>query len=207
LYFAGSISDSRAHDLLHCYADTVDTVLRAGVVRVEGADWRLAPGVVAFLKLAEASLAHFPPQEWIFGSPLRDPLAATATKPACFLAMPYGPPWFGAVRDAVESAATTAGYEFDIASNIAMPGGIMNQVWNSVRSAEVVVADLTGLNANVMYELGVAHALGKATILITQHTDQLPFDVSGMRWHAYDLSDLRTLNGSLLKSFAETQRK
>jgi len=203
LYFAPAIADADAKRLVYCYTDTKQPLSGTGVVLVERGEWRLAPGVVGFLKLAEASLASFPPHNWIFGSPLRDPLAQPVPQPACFLAMPYGPTWFGQVRDAVERAATTAGKKFDIASDIARPGDIMTQVWTLEREAQVVVADLTGLNPNVMYELGVAHSLGKPTILITQHPDKLPFDITRMRWHAYDLSSLNQLESNLLRSFSE----
>jgi nucleoside 2-deoxyribosyltransferase len=49
-----------------------------------------------------------------------------------------------------------------------------------VRST-VVVAEITPVNANVFYELGYAHALGKQTILLAERGRTLPFDVSGYR--------------------------
>lgn len=42
-----------------------------------------------------------------------------------------------------------------------------------------MIADLTGLNPNVMYELGIRHALCKKTILITQDLSEIPFDLKG----------------------------
>jgi hypothetical protein len=50
----------------------------------------------------------------------------------------------------------------------------------------VVIAEITPVNANVFYELGYAHALGKDTILLAERGKQLPFDVSGYRCIFYD---------------------
>ena len=52
---------------------------------------------------------------------------------------------------------------------------------SGISDADLVVADLTGLNANVMYEVGVAHALRKPTLVVTQEIDELPFDLRTSR--------------------------
>ena len=57
---------------------------------------------------------------------------------------------------------------------------ITEQVFSQIRDADLVIADVTGGNANVMYELGLRHTLHKATIQIGEH-GQLPFDISAIR--------------------------
>jgi hypothetical protein len=47
----------------------------------------------------------------------------------------------------------------------------MRNIWKSICEARLVVADLTGGNANVFYELGIAHTVGKETILIAARGD------------------------------------
>jgi predicted nucleotide-binding protein len=121
--------------------------------------------------------------------------------------MPYGPRWFPKVRDSIKQTVKAEKYDFDIAKDIAKPGGIMLQVWNSIRSAQVVVADLTGLNANVLYEVGIAHSLGKEVILITQNPKKLPFDVKGMRWIGYKLANVRELKKQLGQSLADVAKE
>jgi hypothetical protein len=49
-----------------------------------------------------------------------------------------------------------------------------------------LIADLTGRNANVFYELGLAHALKKDVILITQKIEDVPFDLRHYRCIVYD---------------------
>jgi hypothetical protein len=41
----------------------------------------------------------------------------------------------------------------------------MWDVWNSIYSSSIIIADCTGRNPNVFYELGIAHTLGKPVIL------------------------------------------
>src|SRR5207302_8589290 len=58
-----------------------------------------------------------------------------------------------------------------------------------IQSAKVLVAELTGKNANVFYELGLAHALGKPVILVSETIDDVPFDLQPLRVILYDKSD------------------
>lgn len=63
--------------------------------------------------------------------------------------------------------------------------GILEKIITGIRSADLVIADITNANANVMYELGVAHTLGKATIMIAPSVDRIPFDVRAYPVHEY----------------------
>jgi hypothetical protein len=66
------------------------------------------------------------------------------------------------------------------ADKIAESGEIPEQIFTFLRDADVVIADLTGGNANVMYELGLRHTRDKITIQIGEH-ERLPFDVNTIR--------------------------
>ncbi len=67
----------------------------------------------------------------------------------------------------------------DIKSNKA----IIQDIFKAICEARLVLADLTRLNPNVMYELGIAHTLGKETILIYQKEEEIkfPFDLAHIR--------------------------
>jgi hypothetical protein len=54
---------------------------------------------------------------------------------------------------------------------------ILKDIWSAIHGARVVVADCTGRNPNVFYEIGLAHAIGRHTILISQSFDDVPFDL------------------------------
>lgn len=72
----------------------------------------------------------------------------------------------------------------DIRSNKA----IMQDIWKSICEARLIIADLTGLNPNVMYELGVAHTLGKETLIIYRKDENIkfPFDIAHIRRIEYE---------------------
>jgi tetratricopeptide (TPR) repeat protein len=76
------------------------------------------------------------------------------------------------------------------ADEIAEPGRITDQIIEAIKRADFVVADLTGNNPNVMYELGYAQALGKPTILLNQAVDKTPFDTKDLRQIVYDRTRL-----------------
>lgn len=63
---------------------------------------------------------------------------------------------------------------------------IMTEVWSALYASQFVIADCTGHNANVFYELGMAHTLGKTAIMITQSIDHIPFDIRARRVIRYE---------------------
>lgn len=87
------------------------------------------------------------------------------------------------------------------------PSPIMADIWQMIQDAKVLVAELTQKNANVFYELGLAHALGKPVILVSETIEDVPFDLQPLRVILYDKSDpawgakLRT---DLVASLGET---
>lgn len=54
---------------------------------------------------------------------------------------------------------------------------ILDRIYNQISKADIVIADMTDRNANVFYEVGYAHGIGKNVILLTQNADDIPFDL------------------------------
>ncbi|MCO4880518.1 hypothetical protein VOI32_28725 [Paraburkholderia caribensis] len=73
------------------------------------------------------------------------------------------------------------------------PGQILADIERQIVESNIIVADVTPVNANVFYEVGYAHALRKPTILLAQRGTRLPFDISGFRTIFYD----NTIEGKL----------
>jgi hypothetical protein len=80
----------------------------------------------------------------------------------------------------VEPACRSVGISVVRADRMTQQGELTEQIFLQLRDAPIVVADLTGGNANVMYELGLRHTTGKLTIQIGE-SGRLPFDVTTIR--------------------------
>ena len=94
------------------------------------------------------------------------------------------------LRHIIKPAAEECGYQAIRADEISAPGLITSQVLDHVKDDHVVIADLTGHNPNVFYELAVRHAVHKPVIQVIEKGDRLPFDVAGMRTITVDHRDL-----------------
>jgi hypothetical protein len=160
---------------------------------------RLNDLIRQFVIAVDEQMEDLPGGDFVFGYPVRDQPRQQGEPRPCFLAMPTRD-WLLNVRQVIESAAP--GFACTLSVDLATPGNIMNQVWKDIRRSDVVLADLTGMNPNVFYELGLAHALGKDTILIKQiDADAVPFDVQSHKYCEYDLADLATLEAWLTQAF------
>lgn len=73
------------------------------------------------------------------------------------------------------------------------PGSITHQIIELLYNADLVIADLTGANANVAYELAIRHAFNKISIHLVDRTDRIPFDLKGERTIVFDISDLDSI--------------
>jgi hypothetical protein len=114
-------------------------------------------------------------------------------KPLCFVSMPFQLPhssilWESILKPVIEEAGFLP-QRADVVHSI---GQIIDDITYLLNKAHVVVADITGANPNVMYELGYAHSLGKKIIIICRSDggakidDKVPFDIRGMRIYQYD---------------------
>lgn len=85
----------------------------------------------------------------------------------------------------IKGALVEAGYQVKRADDIKSQSNILEDIVKGIIESDLIVADLTDSNANVYYELGIAHALQKKVVLITQEIDELPFDLKSYRVIGY----------------------
>jgi hypothetical protein len=64
-------------------------------------------------------------------------------------------------------------------------GTVIEQIRESIKNAVLVVADVSGKNPNVFYELGYAHGIEKNVLIITNNKNDVPFDISHVRYFDY----------------------
>jgi hypothetical protein len=92
---------------------------------------------------------------------------------------------FDPVYDTIKAAVADAGMRCHRADDIWVNNHITEDIINLLWRARVVIADLTSKNANVFYETGIAHTLGRDTIQISQTMADVPFDLQTVRTLTY----------------------
>jgi hypothetical protein len=109
---------------------------------------------------------------------------------SCFVIMPFATPIGSYYEQLLEPGIKKAGLNPVRAdADIFGTGKIMDQVWRGIKNARVLVAVLTGRNPNVLYELGLAHALDKPVVLISATEQDVPFDLHHIRVIYYEVND------------------
>lgn len=157
-------------------------------------DWCLS-----FIDHVENQLRTLPQPDFVFGYPFSAPVRRAGDRRPAFLAISYASA-FDLVKACVLKAGSAAGFRCEVTGDLSNPGNIMDQVWQGIRGADVVVADVTGHNPNVMIEVGMAAALGKEVVVISQN-ETMPFDIRHWRKITYDTSDLQALEAALIRAF------
>src|SRR5215212_3353410 len=102
---------------------------------------------------------------------------STAPKPFIFVLMPFKPEFNDIYKFGIKGAAEDVGAYSERVDEQDFTEGILDRIYNQINKADVVIADMTGQNPNVFYEVGYAHALDKIVLLITQEADDIPFDL------------------------------
>jgi len=112
--------------------------------------------------------------------------AASGEADECFTIMPYGG-WFDEYYEQIFlPAITSAGLVPKRADDLYRPSAIVHDIWLYTKRAKLILADLSEKNPNVFYELGLAHAIAKPAILVTQSMEDVPFDLRALRVIEYD---------------------
>lgn len=126
----------------------------------------------------------------------------------CFVIMPFGNAspeqkkrFDGVYRGIIVPAVREAGYEPIREDISATPGSIPKSIVTKLAEAEMVVADLTSINSNVFYELGIRHVFSKTgTVLIMNKGESIPFDNASYRVIQYtnELADLDDIHQQIV---------
>ncbi len=116
------------------------------------------------------------------------------------------PVYESAIRPAADGLNLTLGYAEDCFAGRAS----ILEIWESLYAADIVLADCTRRNPSVLYELGIAHTLGKHTFLIAQSLDDIPVEFRQLEHIVYEntkdgLNALCSDLQAMLLAFAQTQ--
>ncbi len=151
-----------------------------------------APLVTPLTSLSQTA----PRSEVMQPSELDTSLLGTSNDSDVFVLMPFSPD-FDSVWSAIQDTSTELNVKSIRADSITVPGRITAQIVEGIRVARAIVADATGNNPNVMFELGYADALGKPIVVLNQRLSQAPFDLKDWRQIGYSLQELEAMKASL----------
>lgn len=122
----------------------------------------------------------------------------------CFVLMPFNEAMTQVYEHGIKPCVESIGMQCRRADEIYSAQGILGDIWDSIQSAEIVIADLTEKNPNVMYELGLCHTLWKRVILLSQNKDDVPFDLRAWRviWYDFSFPGAQRLREELQRAIA-----
>ena len=107
----------------------------------------------------------------------------------CFVMMPFGS-WFDRYYQEIYAPAIKeAGFEPVQADELFTTGSVVEQIWEQIEKAALLLADLSGKNPNVFYELGLAHAARKPVVFTAAQVEDGPFDLRHLRVIIYDVRE------------------
>jgi hypothetical protein len=168
--------------------------------QLQAADWRdtdtrvrtilQSTGLGAYLDWLRDAAGRLK-QDVLFLGPERlypPPKPATPDRIRCFLVMPFSLEWSNDVHRALASACRSVGVHPVRGDDVFTPTDILNDIWHSIHGADFVIADITGRNPNVLYELGIAHTLAKPVLIISRNAADIPIDLSTRRVILYGQS-------------------
>jgi hypothetical protein len=104
----------------------------------------------------------------------------------CFVISPFGEPFDTYFSHIVKPALEECSLYAIRGDSLYRPTTIVDDIWQGIREAKLLVAELTDRNPNVFYELGLAHAISKPVILISKSIEDVPFDLRSIRVIVYD---------------------
>ena len=140
------------------------------------------------LKLSLRELATSDPYQRLIVNPVLRKTFSSRYKCDIFVVMPFALQFAPVYEDHLRTVANKLGMSIARGDDFFTNGDIMDEIWTALTSAKLVIADCTGRNPNVFYEIGLAHAIGKPTLLITQSSDDVPFDLRHRRYLEYEFT-------------------
>lgn len=105
-----------------------------------------------------------------------------------FVLMPFEEAMKPIYDDHIKATCKKIGFSCRRADDLFTATAVMSDVWSSIYYSKIIIADCTGRNPNVFYEIGIAHTLGRPVVLITQRAEDVPFDIRHIRYFKYSFT-------------------
>ena len=135
-------------------------------------------------------------------------------KPFAFVLMPFSAGFSDIYQLGIKQVAEENGIVAERVDEQHFSETILERVYRQIENSDFIIAEMTGMNPNVFYEVGYAHAKGKLCALVTQSASDIPFDLKQHPHVIYDGSiiDLKAqlgpkiawMKGEIIKKKSET---
>jgi len=102
-----------------------------------------------------------------------------------FVVMPFASEFDDVYLLGIRDVAEKLGFAVDRADDIEHNENILEVIQERIRQGAAVIADISGRNPNVFYEVGYAHAVSRPTILLCRKGENVPFDLQSINYIAY----------------------
>ena len=94
-----------------------------------------------------------------------------------FVLMPFDKNFDDVYKLGIKEVATSLNIVAERVDEQIFQEGILERIYRQIDAADLIIADMSGQNPNVFYEVGYAHAKDKICILMTKETNDIPFDL------------------------------
>jgi hypothetical protein len=148
----------------------------------------LTESILHTLRLSLTELAKSDLNQRLIVNPVPQRTFSTKYESDVLVFMPFSAELTPVYQDHIRKVAVKLGKSMARADDFFTNDQIINEIWTALVSTRLVIADCTHRNPNVFYETGLAHAIGKPTILITQNPDDIPFDLRHRRHLKYEFT-------------------
>lgn len=129
----------------------------------------------------------------------------------CFVLMPFEAPYTEIYEKLIKPTVEKEGFECKKSDDIFSTQSVIEDIWEKINKASLIIAEISDNNPNVMYELGICHTIGKDVMMITQHPENIPFNFRHLRTYPYqnDISkadEMKANISSMIQYIKSTQR-
>lgn len=121
-----------------------------------------------------------------------------------FVLMPFGEKWSNTIYDLLKKTAKKLKMEIKRADEVYGIKPVISDIAKLIKQAKIVIAVTTNGNRNVNYELGIAHAWGKPTVLMAESMGDIPFDYQHRRVILYKKENDPDWGNTLISDLAKT---
>jgi hypothetical protein len=133
------------------------------------------------------------------------PTSDDSHKPFAFVLMPFDKAFDETYQLGIKATAQEMGFVAERVDEQIYQEGMLERIYRQIDVADVIIADMSGKNPNVFYEVGYAHARNKLCILLTRDTSDIPFDLRH-RQHIVYGGSLITLRKGLGEALVWSKR-